>query len=130
MENSYADTIVLLTGGTSGIGKATALAFAQAGAKVFITAVEGLTRAVAQGIRVNAVAPGSIDTDMVGRFSGDVRNWLVSQHPVGRLGTSEEIAAAVPHLASDAAKFTSGTILSVDGEWTASVVGAISQRRL
>jgi NAD(P)-dependent dehydrogenase (short-subunit alcohol dehydrogenase family) len=87
-------------------------------------AVEGLTKAVAlefakQGIRVNAVAPGFIDTDMAGRFPDDVRNWLISQHPVGRPGTGEEIAAVVPYLASDAAKFTSGTILSVDGGWTA-----------
>ncbi len=91
-------------------------------------AVEGLTKAIAvefakQGIRVNAVAPGAIDTEMVDRFAGkegDVRNWLISQHPVGRLGTAEEIAAAVLYLTSDAAKFTTGTILAVDGGWTAS----------
>ena len=90
-------------------------------------AVEGLSKAVAlefakQGIRVNSVAPGSIDTDMVDRLvgkEGDRRNWLLSLHPVGRLGTSEEIAAAVLYLASDAAKFTTGTTLLVDGGWTA-----------
>jgi NAD(P)-dependent dehydrogenase (short-subunit alcohol dehydrogenase family) len=90
-------------------------------------AVEGLTKAVAlefakQGIRVNSVAPGSIDTDMVDRLvgkEGDRRNWLLSLHPVGRLGASEEIAAAVLYLASDAAKFTTGTTLLVDGGWTA-----------
>lgn len=90
-------------------------------------AVEGLTKAIAvefakQGIRVNAVAPGAIDTEMVDRFAGkegDVRNWLISQHPVGRLGAAEEIAAAVLYLASDAAKFTTGAILPVDGGWTA-----------
>jgi NAD(P)-dependent dehydrogenase (short-subunit alcohol dehydrogenase family) len=90
-------------------------------------AVEGLTKAIAvefakQGIRVNAAAPGAIDTEMVDRFAGkegDVRNWLISQHPVGRLGTAEEIAAAVLYLTSDAAKFTTGTILAVDGGWTA-----------
>jgi NAD(P)-dependent dehydrogenase (short-subunit alcohol dehydrogenase family) len=90
-------------------------------------AVEGLTKALAlefakQGIRVNSVAPGAIDTDMVDRFAGkegDQRNWLISQHPVGRLGASQEIAAAVLYLASDAAKFTTGTTLLVDGGWTA-----------
>ena len=90
-------------------------------------AVEGLTKAVAlefakQGVRVNAVAPGSIDTDMVDRLvgkEGDRRNWLLSLHPIGRLGTSEEIAAAVLYLASDAAKFTTGTTLLVDGGWAA-----------
>ena len=90
-------------------------------------AVEGLTKAVAlefakQGIRVNSVAPGSIDTDMVDRLvgkAGERRDWLLSLHPVGRVGTSEEIAAAVLYLASDAARFTTGTTLLVDGGWTA-----------
>ena len=90
-------------------------------------AVEGLTKAVAlefakQGIRVNSVAPGTIATDMVDRMvgkAGDARNWLLSLHPVGRFGASEEIAAAVLYLASDAAKFTTGATLLVDGGWTA-----------
>ena len=85
-------------------------------------AVEGLTKAAAvefakQGIRVNAVAPGTIDTEMVARFPKEAQEWLKSQHPVGRFGTSEDIAAAVLYLASDAAKFTTGAILAVDGGW-------------
>jgi NAD(P)-dependent dehydrogenase (short-subunit alcohol dehydrogenase family) len=87
-------------------------------------AVEGLTKAAAvefgkQGIRVNAVAPGTIDTEMVARFPKEAQAWLLTQHPVGRFGTSEDIAAAVLYLASDAAKFTTGTILAVDGGWSA-----------
>ena len=89
--------------------------------------MEGLTKAVAlefakQGIRVNSVAPGAIDTDLIDRAvgkEGDRRNWLLSLHPVGRFGASEEIAAAVLYLASDAAKFTTGTTLLVDGGLTA-----------
>jgi NAD(P)-dependent dehydrogenase (short-subunit alcohol dehydrogenase family) len=85
-------------------------------------AVEGLTKAAAvefakQGIRVNAVAPGTIDTEMVARFPKEAQEWLKSQHPVGRFGASEDIAAAVLYLASDGAKFTTGAILAVDGGW-------------
>jgi NAD(P)-dependent dehydrogenase (short-subunit alcohol dehydrogenase family) len=90
-------------------------------------AVEGLSKAAAiefakQGIRVNVVAPGTIETEMVDRMAGkegETLNWLLSQHPVGRLGNAEEIAAAVLYLASDAAKFTTGATLLVDGGWTA-----------
>src|SRR3984893_12270498 len=90
-------------------------------------AVEGLTKAVApefakQGIRVNSVAPGTIATDMVDRMvgdAGDARTWLLSLIPVGRFVASYDIAAAVLYLASDAAKFTTGTTLLVDGGWTA-----------
>ncbi len=86
-------------------------------------AVEGLTKSVAlefakQNIRINAVAPGGVATEMVDRFAGkqgDMRDYLTSLHPIGRIGTSEEIAAAVLYLASDAAKFTTGTSLIVDG---------------
>ena len=90
-------------------------------------AVEGLTKSVAlefakQNIRINAVAPAVVATEMVDRFAGkegDMRDYLTSLHPVGRIGTSEEIAAAVLYLASDAAKFTTGTSLVVDGGFIA-----------
>jgi NAD(P)-dependent dehydrogenase (short-subunit alcohol dehydrogenase family) len=86
-------------------------------------AVEGLTKALAlefakQNIRINAVAPAGVATDMVDRFAGkegEMRDYLTSLHPVGRIGSSEEIAAAVLYLCSDDAKFTTGTSLVVDG---------------
>src|ERR1700751_3693326 len=61
-------------------------------------AVEGLTKAIAvefakQGIRVNAVAPGTIETEMIDRMDdkeGNVRKWLLSLHPLARLSTAEE----------------------------------------
>jgi len=90
-------------------------------------AIEGLTKSVAlefakQNIRINAVAPGGVATEMVDRFAGkegQMLDYLTSLHPVGRIGTSEEIAAAVLYLASDAAKFTTGTSLVVDGGFIA-----------
>jgi NAD(P)-dependent dehydrogenase (short-subunit alcohol dehydrogenase family) len=90
-------------------------------------AVEGMSKCVAlefakQNIRVNTVSPAAIATEMVDRFTGKegpARDGLVAMHPVGRLGTPEEIAAAVLYLCSDAAKFTTGTSLKVDGGWLA-----------
>ena len=90
-------------------------------------AVEGLTKSVAlefakQNIRINAVAPGVIATDMLDRFAGkegEMRDSLASITPVGRIGAVEEIAAAVLYLCSDDAKFTTGTSLVVDGGFLA-----------
>jgi NAD(P)-dependent dehydrogenase (short-subunit alcohol dehydrogenase family) len=87
-------------------------------------AVEGLTKSVAlefakQNIRINAVAPGPIATEMWDRFAGEARDQIISIVPAARVGASEEIAAAVLYLASDAAKFTTGTSLVVDGGFVA-----------
>ena len=90
-------------------------------------AVEGLTKAFAlefakQNIRINAVAPAGVATDMVDRSAGkesEMRDHFTSLHPVGRIGASEEIAAAVLYLCSDNAKFTTGTSLVVDGGFIA-----------
>ena len=88
-------------------------------------AVEGLTKSVAlefakQNIRINAIAPGVIATEMFNRFAGDeLRDQITSIVPVGRVGASEEIAAAVLYLCSDNAKYTVGTSLVVDGGFIA-----------
>ena len=88
-------------------------------------AVEGLTKSVAlefakQNIRINAIAPGVIATEMLDRFAGDeLRDQITSLIPVARVGVADEIAAAVLYLASDAAKFTTGTSLIVDGGFVA-----------
>ena len=83
-------------------------------------ALIGLTRSLARelapsGIRVNCVAPGVIETDMV-RVQGEetIRD-LVEQTPLGRLGRPEDIAEAVVYLASDKASFVTGQVLAVDG---------------
>ncbi|MFZ0480387.1 MAG: beta-ketoacyl-ACP reductase [Terriglobales bacterium] len=66
-------------------------------------------------IRVNAVAPGFIATEMVLKMPEKVTQAMVSHTPLGRLGTPEDIAEAYVWLASDAASFITGTVLSVDG---------------
>ncbi|MCU1494817.1 MAG: NAD(P)-dependent dehydrogenase, short-chain alcohol dehydrogenase family [Acidimicrobiaceae bacterium] len=99
-----------------------------AGAAVYVGskhAVEGITKSVAlevvqSGIRVNAVAPGATDTDMLTRFTGTPENKaaLVGGVPMDRLGLSEEIAHGIVFIASDEASFITGHILNIDGGLT------------
>lgn len=92
-------------------------------------AIIGLTKAVAadfvtRGIRCNAICPGTVDTpSLQARLaaSGDyaaARAAFVARQPMGRLGTSEEIAALATYLASDESAFTTGAIHVIDGGWT------------
>jgi NAD(P)-dependent dehydrogenase (short-subunit alcohol dehydrogenase family) len=89
-------------------------------------AVEGMTKsaaleAAASGVRVNAVAPGPTETGMLNRFTGTPENKaaLASGVPLGRIGEPEEIARAIVFVASDAASFMTGQIVTVDGGKTA-----------
>ena len=82
--------------------------------------VVGFTKALAReigsrGITVNAVAPGYIETTMTDVLSEEQRKALVGQIVLGRLGTPEDVAAAVVFLASDAAAYVTGTTLNVSG---------------
>lgn len=90
-------------------------------------AVEGLTKSAAlegaaAGVRVNAVAPGPVDTAMLDRFVGnkqDVKAGFLATVPAKRAATVEEIAQTVVFVASDKAKYLTGQILAVDGGYTA-----------
>lgn len=87
-------------------------------------AVAGLTKASAigyasQGVRINSVHPGYIDTPLLGGLPEDVYKGLVGLHPIGRLGTSEEVANLVLFLLSEKASFISGSQHVVDGGYTA-----------
>jgi NAD(P)-dependent dehydrogenase (short-subunit alcohol dehydrogenase family) len=76
----------------------------------------------AAGVRVNAIAPGYVETELVRSLSARGvldRATLARRTPLGRLGTVEEIGDAAVFLASDAAAFITGEILTVDGGWTA-----------
>jgi NAD(P)-dependent dehydrogenase (short-subunit alcohol dehydrogenase family) len=89
-------------------------------------AVEGMTKSAAlevaaSGIRVNAVAPGPTDTGMLDRFTKTPENKgrLMAGVPLGRIGRPEDIAQAVLWVASDAAAFVTGQVVTVDGGKTA-----------
>ena len=82
--------------------------------------VVGFTKALAReigsrGVTVNAVAPGYIETSMTDALNEEQKKALVSQIVLGRLGTAEDVAAAVLYLASDAAAYVTGTCLNVSG---------------
>lgn len=89
-------------------------------------AVEGMTKSAAleaagSGVRVNAVAPGPTETGMLDRFTGTAERKaaLAAGVPLGRIGQPAEIARAIVFLASDAASFVTGQIVTADGGKTA-----------
>jgi len=100
------------------------------GASVYVAskhAVEGLTKSAAlegaaAGVRVNAVAPGPVATQMLDRFTGGseaAKASFVSNIPAGRASTPEEIAQTIVFLGSDKAPFLTGQSIAVDGGYTA-----------
>jgi len=100
--------------GTTGGNGAPAYCAAKAG-------ILGLTRALARevatrNIRVNAIAPGWIDTDMTASL-GPLREVFAQQTPLGRFGDVDDIAWAAVYLASDEAKYVTGQVLSPNGGW-------------
>jgi NAD(P)-dependent dehydrogenase (short-subunit alcohol dehydrogenase family) len=105
-------------------GRGTAAYSASKGAVVLLTKAMALDHA-RQGIRVNCVCPGSVETPMMRQEmeemggEAEVRHLFEEKHPLGRISQPEEIARAILYLASDAAAFVTGAALPIDGGLTA-----------
>ena len=127
----YEIPAMLKTGGGSIVNTSSGLGvIGMPGIEIYVAskhAVVGLTKSAAlefgkQGIRVNAVLPAAIDTDMFQRFAGEnpeFRAQVTALHPIGRIGQSEEIADAAIWLSSSKSSFVTGHSLLVDGGFTA-----------
>ena len=99
--------------GIAGNGGQTNYAASKAG-------IIGLTKSLAKevaarGIRVNAVAPGFVETDMTADLPDDIKEKAIEAIPLGRMGAAKDIASAVAFLASDEAAYITGQTLVVDG---------------
>ena len=131
---SVAGKVVLITGGTGGIGSAFAAGFLNKGADVIAadiappkTAILSLTKSLAiawaaDGIRVNAIAPGWIKTEIsrAGRENPDFNAKVVARLPGGEWAEPEDLAGTAVFLASPAAKLITGVTIPVDGGYIAS----------
>ena len=87
-------------------------------------AIVGMTKTAAleyssQNIRINAVGPAFIETPLLDQLDDDIKKQLVSLHPIGRLGRSQEVAELIYWLGSDKASFATGTYYPIDGGYLA-----------
>jgi len=124
----YEIPAMLASGGGSIVNTSSVLGVVgDPGAVPYVTAkhgVAGMTKAAAlgyanQGIRINSVHPGYIDTPLLKVLSEDAYAALTGMHPIGRLGTADEVASTIAFLLSDAASFTTGSQYALDGGYTA-----------
>ena len=127
----YEIPAMLKTGGGSIVNTSSSLGVVgMPGVEIYVAskhAVIGLTKSAAvefgkHGIRINAVLPAAIETDMLQRFVGDKpesRAYMDAKHPIGRVGKPEEIADAAIWLSSGKSSFMTGHSLLVDGGFTA-----------
>ena len=111
-------------GGTSAVGASLQVGvmgnFGQANYSAAKAGLIGLTKTTARevasrGINVNAVAPGFIDTEMTKKLDVKVRNTMLEQIPLGKLGTPEDVAECVAFLVSSKAKYITGQVINING---------------
>lgn len=101
------------------VGKARVSAYASAKGGVHMLTRSSAAAYAAKGIRVNTVCPGYIETSLISGLPGEMLRYLQAQHPIGRLGTAEEVGKTVLFLASKDASYITGASLLVDGGYTA-----------
>jgi NAD(P)-dependent dehydrogenase (short-subunit alcohol dehydrogenase family) len=124
----YEIPAMLASGGGSIVNTSSVLGVVgDPGAVPYVTAkhgIAGMTKAAAlgyanRGIRINSVHPGYIDTPLLKVLPEDAYAALTGMHPIGRLGTADEVASTIAFLLSDAASFTTGSQYVLDGGYTA-----------
>lgn len=121
MRASGGGSIVNIASVLSMVGARNRVAYAASkGAVMAMTKAMALDHA-AENIRVNCIAPGIVETEMVARFSTDeaARKQRIAMHPMGRFGQPQEIASAAVFLASDDSGWTTGSVVTIDGGYIA-----------
>lgn len=108
-------SIVLLTSLVAAHGVPGMASYAAAKGAIAALTLSAAEELSPQGIRVNAVAPGMVETEMLSPYPREVLDATAARTPLGRLGTPDDIAAAVFFLAGDDASFITGHVLAVDG---------------
>ena len=128
LTNKYVITEMLKTGGGSIVNTSsmyglvgTTMSFAYSATK---GAINQMTRSLAltyakDNIRINAVAPGYIDTPILSGIPADMKQAMANQLPVGRLGKDTEVANLIVYLLSEKASFITGSVVPIDGGFTA-----------
>jgi len=108
-------TLMASTNGRNGGSALSGPAYAAAKAGVLNLSRHLAKEWAGEGIRVNCVAPGPIDTAMVARFDAATRERLAASVPLGRIGTADEVAAAVAFLVGSDASYVTGAVMNVSG---------------
>ncbi|MGC8751328.1 MAG: SDR family NAD(P)-dependent oxidoreductase [Hydrotalea sp.] len=119
MLNSGGGSIVNISSILGSVGFANAAAYTAAKHGIIGLTQTAALEYAAKNIRINAVGPGFIDTPLLNGLDASLKQQIIALHPIGRLGKSEEVAALIEWLASDAASFVTGSYYAIDGGYLA-----------